>query len=65
MRRKQFQKILRSAEGYGLSGEDVAALEARFDRPLTARSEELSPRQFVQMSRMLREMGYPVTDTAV
>jgi 16S rRNA (adenine1518-N6/adenine1519-N6)-dimethyltransferase len=64
MRRKQFQKILRSAEGYGLSGEDVTALEARFDRPLTARPEEFSPQQFVQMSRMLREMGYPMTDTA-
>ena len=64
MRRKQFQKILRSAESYGLSGEEVAALEARFDLALSVRPEELSPRQFVQMTRMLREMGYPKTDTA-
>jgi 16S rRNA (adenine1518-N6/adenine1519-N6)-dimethyltransferase len=62
MRRKQFQKILRSAEVYGLSAEDVAALETRLGRALTARPEELSPEQFVQMSKLLREMGYPQTD---
>jgi 16S rRNA (adenine1518-N6/adenine1519-N6)-dimethyltransferase len=62
MRRKQFQKILRSAQAYGLSGEDVARLEARLNLALSARPEELAPQQFVQMSRMLREMGYPKTE---
>jgi 16S rRNA (adenine1518-N6/adenine1519-N6)-dimethyltransferase len=62
MRRKQFQKILRSAEVYGLSAEGVAALETRLGRALSARPEELSPEQFVQMSKLLREMGYPQTD---
>jgi 16S rRNA (adenine1518-N6/adenine1519-N6)-dimethyltransferase len=62
MRRKQFQKILRSAEGYGLTAGHIAALETRIDKPLSARPEELSPEQFVLMSRTLREMGYPQTD---
>lgn len=63
MRRKQFQKILRSAAGYGLSADQIAELEAELDQPLTVRPEDLSPEQFVQISRLLRSQGLPVTDT--
>lgn len=62
MRRKQFQKILRSATGYELTGEQTATLEAGIGKTLTARPEEFSPQQFVELSRMLRAMGYPKTD---
>jgi 16S rRNA (adenine1518-N6/adenine1519-N6)-dimethyltransferase len=59
MRRKQFQKILRSAAGYELSAEQVASLEAEIQQPLTVRPEELSPAQFVEISRILRRNGWP------
>lgn len=59
MRRKQFQKILRSAAGFELSAEQVAALEHETGQPLTARPEELSPVQFVEISRILRRYGLP------
>jgi len=62
MRRKQFQKILRSAAGYELTGEQTATLEAGIGKTLTARPEEFSPQQFVELSRMFRAMGYPKTD---
>ena len=64
MRRKQFQKILRTASGYGLSADEIAALETRFDRAFTARPEEFSPEEFVQLSRFLRDMEYPKRDAA-
>lgn len=64
MRRKQFQKILRSAAGYGLSAEQITVLEAELHQPLTVRPEELSPEQFVQISRVLRRQGLPTTDAS-
>jgi 16S rRNA (adenine1518-N6/adenine1519-N6)-dimethyltransferase len=62
MRRKQFQKILRTAAGYELSAGQVAELEAAIKHPLTARPEELSPAQFVEISRILRSYGLPNTE---
>jgi 16S rRNA (adenine1518-N6/adenine1519-N6)-dimethyltransferase len=59
MRRKQFQKILRSAPEYQLDGEQVARLERDIQHPLTARPEELSPDQFIEISRILRRLGLP------
>jgi 16S rRNA (adenine1518-N6/adenine1519-N6)-dimethyltransferase len=62
MRRKQFQKILRSAEGYGLDVDRVSALEKKLGYVLTVRPEELSAQQFVELSRQLRGIGYPQQD---
>lgn len=63
MRRKQFQKILRSAAGYELDATQVSALEAQLGFTLTVRPEELSAAQFVALSRLLRAVGYPTTST--
>ena len=65
MRRKQLQKILRSAEGYELDAATVQHLEAELGRPLTGRPEELSANQFVQLSRLLRQAGYPRQDNSL
>ncbi len=62
MRRKQFQRILRSAEHYELAADDVVALENQLDYALTRRPEELSAEQFVDLSRRLRQIGYPKED---
>ena len=64
MRRKQFQKILRSAEGYEVAAEDVAHLEKQLGYALTLRPEQLSATQFVELSRTLRQLGYPKQDAA-
>lgn len=63
MRRKQFQKILRSAEGFELTPEQVGVLEQQMGT-LTVRPEELSAAQFVQLSKALRVLGYPTTGSA-
>lgn len=62
MRRKQMQKILRSAAGYELSTEEVRAVERAMATSLTVRPEALTPAQFIDLSKKLRVMGYPVTD---
>lgn len=64
MRRKQFQKILRSAAGFELDATQVGALEAQMGFALTVRPEELSATQFVALSRLLRAIGYPTTSAA-
>ena len=63
MRRKQFQKILRSADGFELEAEQVAVIEQQLGS-LTVRPEELSAAQFVELSRALRTMGYPKKESA-
>jgi 16S rRNA (adenine1518-N6/adenine1519-N6)-dimethyltransferase len=63
MRRKQFQKILRSAAGYELGADQVSELEQSFGQHLSVRPEELSAQQFVVLSRLLRAAGYPTTST--
>jgi 16S rRNA (adenine1518-N6/adenine1519-N6)-dimethyltransferase len=62
MRRKQFQKILRSAAWYELSADDVATLEQQLGYTLTLRPEQLSAAQFVELSRHLRQLGFPKQD---
>ena len=64
MRRKQFQKILRAAAGYELPVEAVTMIEQQLGVTLTVRPEELSPQQFIAISRMLRSMGFPKEDVA-
>jgi 16S rRNA (adenine1518-N6/adenine1519-N6)-dimethyltransferase len=59
MRRKQLQKILRTAPGYGLDTDGaVAVLEEVGVRP-SARPETLEPETFVDLAEALRRMGYP------
>lgn len=64
MRRKQFQKILRSSERYALAADDVAALEKQIGYELTLRPEQLSAPQFVELSRKLRQLGFPKQDAS-
>ncbi len=63
MRRKQLQKILRSAAGYELDAAHIERLAAEFGDVLTARPEQLSVDQFVALSKWLRAAGYPTTST--
>lgn len=58
-RRKQLQKVLRTAPGYGLRGEQVDALGAELGVALTRRPEELDPDALVGLARALRRHGYP------
>ncbi|MEJ2503125.1 MAG: 16S rRNA (adenine(1518)-N(6)/adenine(1519)-N(6))-dimethyltransferase RsmA, partial [Gemmatimonadota bacterium] len=64
MRRKQLQKILRTAPGYGLDGDRaVAVLEGLGLRP-EARPETLDPAAFVALARALEAAGYPLKEEA-
>jgi 16S rRNA (adenine1518-N6/adenine1519-N6)-dimethyltransferase len=54
-RRKQLQRILRDA--YSASTDDVARLEARLGIGFAARPETLSPQQFIELQRAIRELG--------
>ncbi len=58
-RRKQLQKILRSAPAYGLSPAAVSALAAETGLDFEARPESLAPEEFVRLSRALRAQGLP------
>ncbi len=59
MRRKQLQKILRTAAGYGLEQERAeAVLEGVGVRP-TDRPEVLEPDTFVELAVALQGLGYP------
>jgi 16S rRNA (adenine1518-N6/adenine1519-N6)-dimethyltransferase len=58
-RRKQLQNILRNAENYGLSVEQVNALESATGLSMTQRPEQISPTGFVALMRALRAQGYP------
>lgn len=64
MRRKQLQKILRSAQVYELAPSEIAELEKDLDYPMSLRPEQLSAAHFVELSRKLRRLGYPKPDTA-
>jgi 16S rRNA (adenine1518-N6/adenine1519-N6)-dimethyltransferase len=63
MRRKQLQKILRSADAYGLDADAIAELAAQLGYPLANRPEQLSATQFIALSRLLRQAGYPREET--
>jgi 16S rRNA (adenine1518-N6/adenine1519-N6)-dimethyltransferase len=59
MRRKQLQKILRTAPGYGLDTEAALAVLAEIGIPATDRPEALDPDTFVRLADALRRLGYP------
>jgi 16S rRNA (adenine1518-N6/adenine1519-N6)-dimethyltransferase len=61
-RRKQLQKILRSAPEYGLDAAAVDALAARTGHDLRARPEDLAPGEFIALARALRDFGLPATE---
>jgi 16S rRNA (adenine1518-N6/adenine1519-N6)-dimethyltransferase len=60
-RRKQLQKILRSAPEYGLDQDAAARIEAETGIELRQRPESLGPEEFIRLSRGLRAAGYPKT----
>jgi 16S rRNA (adenine1518-N6/adenine1519-N6)-dimethyltransferase len=53
-RRKQLQKILRSAPGYALSPAALAGVAAETGLALEARPETLAPDRFIALARVLR-----------
>ena len=58
-RRKQLQKILRSAPEYQLTHEQVGALLGELELEAQARPEMLAPETFVRLSRALRARDLP------
>jgi 16S rRNA (adenine1518-N6/adenine1519-N6)-dimethyltransferase len=60
MRRKQLQKILRSAPEYGLDPDAVARASEETGIGLVQRPESLPPDEFITLSRALRALGRPV-----
>lgn len=58
-RRKQLQKILRSAPGYRLDADAVAAVCREAGVEPSARPETLDPDTFIRLARALRAAGYP------
>jgi 16S rRNA (adenine1518-N6/adenine1519-N6)-dimethyltransferase len=58
-RRKQLQKILRSAPDYMLDAAALAEVSARTGLSLGRRPEELTPEEFIALSRLLRDCGRP------
>jgi 16S rRNA (adenine1518-N6/adenine1519-N6)-dimethyltransferase len=62
-RRKQLQKILRTAPEYMLEAAALAEVSARIHLSLEQRPEVLTPEQFIALSRLLRECGRPLSST--
>lgn len=58
-RRKQLQKILRSAPGYELAAAEIREVEVATGLDLDRRPETLSPEEFIRLSRALRAIGHP------
>ena len=63
-RRKQLQNILRNAEGYGMTTEQVQRVAERTELRMTDRPEQLTPDQFIQLARELRGLGFPAATEA-
>jgi 16S rRNA (adenine1518-N6/adenine1519-N6)-dimethyltransferase len=59
MRRKQLQKILRSAPGYGLPAQQAVEALAENGLQPEDRPESLDPQTFVRLAATLQRMGYP------
>lgn len=59
LRRKQFQKILRSAAPYGLASDEARGILEEVGLRPEDRPEVLSPRQFIQLAAALARRGYP------
>ncbi len=62
LRRKQLQKILRIAPGYGLDAEAAEAALAEVGVPPAARPETLPPETFIALADALHRRGYPTGD---
>jgi 16S rRNA (adenine1518-N6/adenine1519-N6)-dimethyltransferase len=62
-RRKQLQNILRNAEHFSLTPEEVERIEERTGLQMTDRPEQISPAQFIALSRELRALGFPTRDS--
>lgn len=58
-RRKQLQRILRSAPEYELGADEIAAVERATGIACDARPETLGPEQFITLSRALRNHDRP------
>ena len=63
-RRKQLQKILRSAPLYGLDVAAVDGLATRTGIDFRSRPEDLAPDDFIALSRALRDLGLPESEPA-
>lgn len=63
-RRKQLQNILRNAVGFGLTPDQVTAIETATSLHLSGRPEQLTPADFIALSRQLRALGFPVESSA-
>jgi len=63
-RRKQLQNILRNAENFGVTPEELASLEAATGIVMTDRPEQIGPDRFIALARALRDLGYPAEATA-
>ncbi|MFP4622966.1 MAG: 16S rRNA (adenine(1518)-N(6)/adenine(1519)-N(6))-dimethyltransferase RsmA [Gemmatimonadota bacterium] len=59
MRRKQLQKILRTAPGYGLEADRAEAVLREVGVSPRSRPETLAPDTFVELAAALRRLGYP------
>jgi 16S rRNA (adenine1518-N6/adenine1519-N6)-dimethyltransferase len=60
-RRKQLQKILRTAPEYMLDALALSEVSARIQLSLEQRPEVLTPEQFIALSRLLRDCGRPLS----
>src|SRR5690606_17634259 len=58
-RRKQLQKILRSAEEYRVDPDDLEGVTGETGIEMDRRPETLTPDEFIALSRALRKRGYP------
>lgn len=58
-RRKQLQKILRTAPEYGLDSEALARIATATGIDLDLRPESLEPQDFIRLTRALRDEGRP------
>ena len=61
MRRKQFQKILRTAPGYGLDSAAAEAVLSEVGLDPRDRPEVADPPTFIALAAALRQRGYPST----
>ena len=62
-RRKQLQKILRTAGNYQVAADALAGIETDTGIRLTDRPENLSPQQFIALAKALRALGLPRAST--
>lgn len=59
LRRKQLQKILRTAPGYGLSSEEAEAVLAEVGLRPEDRPEVVDPPRFIELAAALERRGFP------